>query len=173
MFCIRAATDQFQKHWNARLRDEHWNRVKALSRRFANQWSDEYDTMKPVAHLRDLLMVKFGPFVAEPREWKPSNASTEMKDAAAARVLVELRKRVEDYISRRLREEHLGDWTVAYSRRSTGSARLRARDIRSIYEDVAPVPDEVPAPQASKLLDDFREIFREAATAAGAEIVAG
>jgi hypothetical protein len=173
MFCIRGATDQFQKHWNALLRDEHWTRIKALSRRFANQWSDEYDTMKPVAHLRDLLMERFGPFVAEPRGWKPGNPSTEMKDAAVARVLVELRKRVEDYISRRLREEHVNDWTVAYSRRGTGSARHRANDIRSINEDVAPVPDEVPAPLASRLLNDFREIFREAATAAGAEIIAG
>ena len=72
-----------------------------------------------------------------------------------------------------MREEHLSDWTVAYSRRGTGSARLRANDIRSINEDVAPVPDEVPAPLASKLLDDFREIFREAAAAARAEIIAG
>lgn len=173
MFCIRAATDHFQKYWNARIRDEHWSRVKALSRQFANQWSDQYDTLMPAAHLQDLLMEKFGPVVAAPREWRPPNASLEMKDAAAARVLVELRKRVEDYISRRLREEHLSDWTVAYSRRYTGSARLRARDIRSIYEDVAPVPDEVPAPLATKLLDDFRAMFRDAATAAGAEIVAG
>jgi len=51
--------------------------------------------------------------------------------------------------------------------------RLRAREIRSVNEDVAPVPGEVPASLASKLLDDFREIFREAATAAGAEIIAG
>ena len=50
---VRAATDEFQRHWNARLglgyhegvREEHWTRVKALSRRFANQWSDEYDTI--------------------------------------------------------------------------------------------------------------------------------
>jgi|GEM_PF-1409930 hypothetical protein len=72
-----------------------------------------------------------------------------------------------------MREEHLNEWGVAYSRRFTGSARLRAKAIRSINEDVAPVPDEVPAPLASKLLDDFRDIFREAAAAADAEIIAG
>jgi hypothetical protein len=72
-----------------------------------------------------------------------------------------------------MREEHLNEWTVAYSQRGTGSARVRAKEIRSINEDVAPVPDEVPAPLASKLLDDFRHIFREAAAAAGAEIVGG
>lgn len=178
---VRAATDEFQKHWNARLglgyhegvREEHWTRVKALSRRFANQWSDEYDTMKPVAHLLALLLDKFTAFVGTPREWKPGDASTEAKDAAVARVSAEVSKRLEEYAARRMREEHLNEWTVAYSQRGTGSARVRAKEIRSINEDVAPVPDEVPAPLASKLLDDFRKIFREAAAVAGAEIIAG
>jgi GTPase SAR1 family protein len=178
---VRAATDEFQKHWNARLglgyhegvHQEHWTRVKALSRRFANQWSDEYDTMKPVAHLLALHLDKFTAFVSTPRDWKPGNASTEAKDAAVARVSAEVSKRLEEYVARRMREEHLNEWTVAYSQRGTGSARVRAKEIRSINEDVAPVPDEVPAPLASKLLDDFRHIFREAAAAAGAEIVGG
>jgi hypothetical protein len=178
---VRAATDEFQKHWNARLglgyhegvREEHWTRVKALSRRFANQWSDEYDTMKPVAHLLALLLDKFTAFVGTPREWKPGDASTEAKDEAVARVSAEVSKRLEEYVARRMREEHLNEWTVAYKEHDKGSAYRRAKEIRSINEDVAPVPDEVPAPLASKLLDDFRKIFREAATAAGAEIIAG
>jgi len=178
---VRAATDEFQKHWNARLglgyhegvREEHWTRVKALSRRFANQWSDEYDTMKPVAHLLALLLDKFTAFVGAPREWKPGDVPTEAKDEAVARVSAEVSKRLEEYVARRLREEHRNEWQVAYDKKGTGSARLRAREIRSINEDVAPVPDEVPAPLASKLLDDFREIFRQAAAAAGAEIIAG
>jgi hypothetical protein len=178
---IRAATEQFQKHWNARIglgqhegvRAEHWTRIKALTRRFAYQWNDEYDTMKPVAHLLGLLKDKFMGFAASPRDWRPTDASTEAKDAAVARVSAEVSKRLEEYVARRMREEHLNDWSVAYSRRYTGSTRVRAKDIRSINEDVAPIPDEVPAPLASRLLDDFREIFREAADAAGAEIIAG
>lgn len=31
---------------------EHWTRVKALSRRLAEGWADEYDNLKPVADLR-------------------------------------------------------------------------------------------------------------------------
>ena len=181
VLCIRSATDQFQAHWNARLglgshegvRAEHWTRVKALSRQFANTWSDEYDTLKPVAHLLELLSVRFSSFVATPREWKPSNATVEIKDASIARVSAELSKRLAAYISRRMREEHLNEWSIAYARRFTGSTRLRSKDIRSINEEVAPIPGEVPAPLSSKLLDDFREIFREAARAAGAEIVTG
>lgn len=181
VLCVRAAAEQFQKHWDARLglsyhegvRAEHWTRVKALSRQFANAWSDEYDTLQPAAHLLGLLTAKLTSFVGKPREWKPGNAPTEMKDTAIARVSAELSKRLAEYVARRMREEHLNDWSVAYSRRYAGSARLRSKDIRSINEDVAPVPDEVPAPLASKLIDDFREIFRETAKAAGAEIIAG
>ena len=179
-FRVRAATDEFQRHWNARLglgyhegvREEHWTRVKALSRRFANQWSDEYDTMKPVAHLLALFRDKFTAFVNTPRGWQPNDATTEAKDAAVARVSAEVSKRLEEYFARRMREEHLNEWTVAYSQRGTGSARLRAKEIRSINEDVAPVPEEDPTPLASRLLDDVREIFREAANTAGAEIIA-
>lgn len=118
-------------------------------------------------------MGKLTLFVGTPREYKPSNATTEMKDAAVARVSAEFSKRIAVYVARRMREEHRNDWSIACSHRDPGSARLRAKDIRSINEDVAPVPGEVPAPLASKLLDDFREMFREAAAAAGAEIIAG
>jgi len=181
VLCLRAATEQYQKHWNARfglgyhegVREEHHTRVKALSRRFAHQMSDEYDTMKPIAHLLSVLMEKFTLSITKPRRWKPDNASVEARDAAVARVSAEFFKRLAEYVARRMREEHLNEWNLAYSRRDKGSARVRAKDIRSINEDVAPVPDEVPAPLASKLLDDFREIFREAATAAGAAIIAG
>ena len=65
--------------------------------------------------------------------------ATEAKDEAVARVSAEVPKRLEEYVARRMREEHLNEWTVADSQRGTGSARLRAREIRSINEDVAPV----------------------------------
>jgi hypothetical protein len=125
-----------------------------------------------VAHLLALFLDKFTAFVGTPREWNPGDASTDAKDAAVARVSAEVSRRLEEYVARRMREEHLNEWKVAYSQRDKGSAYRRAKEIRSINEDVAPVPDEAPAPLASKLLDDFRRIFREAATAAGAEIVA-
>jgi hypothetical protein len=49
------------------------------------------------------------------------------------------------------------------------SDRDRAKDVRAIDEDVAPVPSEQ---RASRLFDELRQICREAITAAGGEIVA-
>jgi hypothetical protein len=31
------------------IRTEHWTRLKALSRRFANAWGDEYDNLRPAS----------------------------------------------------------------------------------------------------------------------------
>jgi hypothetical protein len=167
------ATAQFQKQWNILLNSEHWTRIRALTRRFAEQDKDGYDTLQPVADLRGIFVEKLGLFVANPRAWKPANASPKAKDDAIAHVLREFSTRLESYVARRFREEHLNAWIAAYARRYAGSGRARAKDVRSINEDVAPVPDDVSAQLLAHLLDDLRAIFREAAQAAGAQVLAG
>lgn len=169
---IWPATAQFQKHWNSVLSAEHWKRIQALSRRFANQWSDHYDTLQPVAHMRALFVEKLALFIATPREWKPTNATSEAKDEALARLRREFSSRIEAFVAKRFREEHLNEWNVAYARKGPGSGRARARDVRSINEEVAPVPDEMPPQLVAQLLDDLQALFREAVDAAGARIVA-
>ena len=37
---------------------EHWTRVKALTRRLAEGWTDQYDSLQPVADLRNQLQVQ-------------------------------------------------------------------------------------------------------------------
>ncbi len=56
---LRDAADGFKDPWRGRLglnyhegiRKEHWGRVKALCRRIANRWDDEYNGLRPVADL--------------------------------------------------------------------------------------------------------------------------
>lgn len=126
-----------------------------------------------MADLRGIFVEKLALFVANPREWKPANASPKTKDDAIARVLREFSTRLETYVARRFREEHLNAWIAAYARRYAGSGRARAKDVRSINEDVAPVPDEVSAQLLAQLLDDLRVVFREAAEPAGAQVLPG
>lgn len=178
MVRVWPATAQFQKQWNALLNAKHWTQVRALTSRFADQSSDQYvpptgSPLQPVADLRGIFVEHLGRFVANPREWKPANATSDAKDETIARILREFSKRIESYVARRLREEHLSQWRVAYERRGRGSGRTRTQDVRSISEDVAPVPDEVSAQLLAQLLDDLRGIFREAAEAAGARVLAG
>jgi hypothetical protein len=63
VLAITAAAASFHRAWRARLgitaeadiSKEHWSRVKALNRRFAEGKGDQYDTLRPSAHLRELL----------------------------------------------------------------------------------------------------------------------
>jgi hypothetical protein len=58
-FAVQEAVTKFQGPWLARLgmgtyegfSKEHWTRVKALNRRIAGEFDDEYDTLRPVADL--------------------------------------------------------------------------------------------------------------------------
>ena len=63
VLAITAAAASFHRAWRARLgitteadiSKEHWSRVKALNRRFAEGKGDQYDTLRPSADLRELL----------------------------------------------------------------------------------------------------------------------
>jgi energy-coupling factor transporter ATP-binding protein EcfA2 len=176
---VRSATEQFNDYWRARLNlgfklgvdAEHWTRVKALSRRFASQAEDQYDTLRPVADLIRLLSEHINPFITKPRGWKPYEPSEEEKQIVIDKVAREFFSRLHDLANRRLFMEHVAKWGEAFSRSGTGSTRVRARDIRGVYEEAAPVPGETPEPESAELLDDIRTMFKESAEAAKAEVI--
>lgn len=69
---IRSATEHFHENWHARLglaykasiTPEHWSRVKSLARRYAYQWEDQYDTLRPVADMIKLLSERIADFIS-------------------------------------------------------------------------------------------------------------
>ncbi|MEO1019118.1 MAG: hypothetical protein AAFY56_15705, partial [Pseudomonadota bacterium] len=77
------AIDAFRDPWRARLglayhdaiSKEHWTRIKALSRRLANHWSDEYDNLTPVADLLARLQEEASKWLDRPADWtrQPGN----------------------------------------------------------------------------------------------------
>jgi len=177
---VQKATQQFQEHWNARLglvyksgvTSEHWARVKALSRRYAYQSADQYDTLRPVADLIRFLSERLAPFLASPRGWEPENASNHEREAATDAVAQAVYSKLHDLATERLFQGYLNEWSNAYGHRGYGSTRVRARDIRNIYESAAPIPEETPATKSVEFLDVVRELFRAAAEEAGAQVVA-
>jgi hypothetical protein len=60
VLAVREAAESFHELWQGRLGlafnplvpKEHWTRIKALYRRCAEAWDDEYDRLRPVAELR-------------------------------------------------------------------------------------------------------------------------
>lgn len=164
---IEKAAGQFQQTMNKQIFGEHWKRIEALTRRFAKQWDDGYDNIRPVAALQTLLADRLAVFWATPKSWRPANCTQEAKDAAIQKATREFSHRMEKYISERFRQDYLPAWSDAYAKSGPGSGRARARDVRAIDEDVAPVPSEE---RSSKLFDDIRRICREAIEAAGFDL---
>lgn len=176
---VRNATEQFNEYWRARLSltyksdvpTEHWTRIKALSRRFAAQWADHYDTLRPVADFIRFLSEHLNAFIVKPRDWEPAVPIDEVKQQAVDKVTQEFFSRLHDLARKRLFIDHVADWIGAYRHAGTGSTRLRARDIRDLYEVAAPIPGEAPEPESTELLDTLRILFKESTDAAGAKVV--
>ena len=59
---------------------EHWTRIKALSRRFAELGSTEYSTLRPVADFIARLIEHLTVMLSGCQfSWEPDNATEEMK----------------------------------------------------------------------------------------------
>ncbi len=172
VLAIRGAADAFQEAWRPRLglefkpgfSKEHWTRVKALSRRFATGWADEYDTLRPIADLRKELVERVYVFVQNPLRWVGTEPADDQKQASFDALADNLARRLIDLCTRRVRDERTAQWQDAYSKYGTGSTFVRARIIGDeIYEPAAPVPDITPSPDRNQFL---REVIAEVEAAA-------
>lgn len=172
VLAIRGAADAFHEAWRPRLGlasktgfpKEHWTRVKALSRRLAMGWADEYDTLRPVADLRKELVEGIYVFVQNPLRWEGQEPSDDQKQDRFDALADNLGSRLLDVCTRRVWHERGVQWHNAYYKRGTGSTFVRARIIGDeIYEPAAPVPDATPSHDRNQFL---REIISEVEQAA-------
>jgi hypothetical protein len=181
VLAVQKATQEFHDRWKGILSmgsrsgvsPEHWTRVKALTRRIGVLGLDEYDTLRPVADLIRILQNQVSGYVATPMEWKPQTPG-EQEEEQRIQVLdgirTEVFSRLHDLSNRRLINERLSGWVEAYNHRGTGSTWVRAKDLVSIYESAAPVPNEMPGPDANEFLFELRELVREAIVAGGGDV---
>lgn len=171
ILATQAANMQFQELWDMRLPSEHWTRIKALTRRLGYLSVDSYDNLMPVADLIRLLQKEVRTYIGKPRYWKPGKPSEEMCDAAINLVAQEFFTRLHKMVPDTLWLAYLKDWQRAYDLRGPGTGNGRKQDVKLIYNLAAPIPTAVPTPQASEFLDTIRSVFKEAAIAAGAEVL--
>ena len=54
---------------------EHWTRIKALTRRLAEGWTDQYDSLQPAADLRNQLQVQIYLMLQRPVRWEGGEPS--------------------------------------------------------------------------------------------------
>jgi hypothetical protein len=165
-FAVQEAVNKFQAPWLARLglgtyegvRNEHWTRVRALDRRIAGELDVEYDTLRPVADLVARLTEAISRFLDKPFSWKHTPADEQEEQTATSRIRRAVSMSLHDLSLKRLVEAQLADWRTAYDYQGRGSADRRARAVRQIYEDAAPLPDAVMTGPSAAFLFEIRRI---------------
>lgn len=175
ILCVPQAMAEFREPWRARLRlpssstisPEHWTRIKALSRRFAELGAIEYSSMRPVADFIARLMENISVFLASPVRWEPENAPEEMKRQVANEIAVQIFSELHGLGTQRLFHDRVQDWVAAYSHRGTGSTSERARDIDAIYSEAAPIPSQAGNEAASKFIAELNQLVKAAVQNAG------
>ena len=172
---FRDAVEGFVEPWRARLglqyhetiAKEHWTRVKALSRRFANAWSNEYDDLRPVADFVARLQENISLWLDNPAGWTREPQREEERDSALDAVRKRVFKALHDLGEDRLSDEHRLNWQTAYGYAGTGSSYRRANEIERIYVDAAPAVSSAISGSAREFLHSLHTIVREAVEDSG------
>jgi hypothetical protein len=172
---LRDAVDSFLRPWEARLglayrdgiRAEHHTRVRALSRRFANDWSDEYDTLRPASDLIGRVQEEISRWLESPARWTRAPTHDDEREAALNPVRAAVFAALHDLVKQRLSDRHRGDWRSAYTLSGRGSDLRRAGEIRRIYEESAPPISSAVKPRAREFLTEVINIVKRSVDKAG------
>ena len=180
VLAVRSAAGAFQEAWRPRLgleskpgfAKEHWTRVKALNRRLAAMGKDEYDTLRPVADLRQELRDRIYVFIQSPLRWEGPEPTEEERQTKYDALADNLSGRLLALSTRRVWRERIKDWERAYQESGMGSTFVRARIIgNDIYEPAAPVPDVTPTPDRNQFLREVVGEVEGAAEEIGARVL--
>ena len=172
---FRDAVEGFIEPWRGRLglkyhdgiSKEHWTRVKALSRRFANAWNNEYDDLRPVADLVAGLQAGISRWLERPAGWTREPKGIEERDAALATVRNAVFNALHDLAEDRLSDKRHSDWQTAYGHAGKWSSYRRADEIERIYEEAAPAISSAISGPAREFLHSLHRIVREAVEGTG------
>lgn len=135
VLAITKAAESFHEAWEARLgrvsrtgiSKEHWTRVKALTRRFAEQWADQCDTLMPVADLHRELKESIYVFIQNPVDWQGSAPSDDDKQQISAAFAHAISSRILDIAGRRIGQERVQIWQNAFNESGKGSRSCERR----------------------------------------------
>ncbi len=174
---IRDAIEDFRGPWDGKLgvkmydevKKEHWTRIKALNRRFAEEWDNEYDNLRPAADVLARLQEGVSHWLDSQSE-DTLNQSTEERNSAYSAIRQHVSRRLHDWIIARMSYESLADWQDAYEHRGAGSTFIRAKDIAAIYEATAPTIRATMTMQAREFRSALRQIVQEAVERTGGQI---
>jgi energy-coupling factor transporter ATP-binding protein EcfA2 len=174
VLAVRDAAVAFNTGWRRRLEGvdkEPWQRIKALSRRFATGVADHYETLHPVADLKRELQQRIYVLLQNPVAWNGPEPTDDDKQNIFDAIAEDLSGRLLDLASRRVKSERLADWRSAYDESGPRSTFRRAKLIAErVYNLAAPVPDVAPSPDRNAFLQDVAAVTRESVEGVGATL---
>ncbi|MCF7992860.1 MAG: hypothetical protein K9M02_20665 [Thiohalocapsa sp.] len=135
---------------------------KALPRRFANAWSNEYDTLRPVADLVARLQENISRWLDSPAGWTRPPENDEERNAALAAIRKAVFTALHDLAEARLLDRHRPDWRNAFDFSGSGSSYRRAEEIEHIYEEAAPPISSAMSEPARVFLHSLHQLVRTA-----------
>lgn len=166
---VQGAAERFHHDWNNRLRGEHWNRVRALSRRLAEGWADRYDTLDPIGDLVRELTERMRRYLDAPLSWDPADADEATRDARMNQLARGFTIGIIELARERLWRGRVQEWARAYAQSGQGSGQSRARIIRSgVYAPGVPLMADNAEPEAKAFLDAVNAIVNTVAGEVGA-----
>ena len=143
---------------------EHWTRVKALTRRLAEGWTDQYDSLQPVADLRNQLQVQLYLMVQRPVRWEGGEPDDDEKQVLIDTMSNAITNKLIELTRRRLAEDVRLGWQDAYAQHGRGSSFTRARIIAAdVYDRGAPIPTVSASPDQNRFLKDVASLVAEVA----------
>lgn len=179
VLAVREAASSFHDAWQGRLglaysqdhQKEHWTRIKALSRRFAEGFADEYDTLKPVGELKRELDEQIYRMLQQPVTWEGPEPTDQEKQQVIDGLANAIAKEVTDIATRRVNMERREAWREAYAQAGTGSTFVRARIISAdVYDRAAPIPTVTPSPDRNSFLHEVADAVSRAAEEQGVRL---
>jgi len=177
-FAVQGAAQDFHQRWLTILGFEShpgyykamWQTVKALTRRLANRWADEFNGLMPVADFIECLQERLRAFLSYPIGWidesgkdVPLEETTEKgREESVDAVLAAVFKDLHEMAPNRLLTAHLPGWAVAYGRSGPGSTSVRTKDMREIYDLAVPIPTDRVREEAMVFLDEVADLVARA-----------
>lgn len=181
VLAVKSAAESFHDAWWPRLglsykpgvSKEHWKRLWALSRRLGTPgWGDEYDTLQPVADLREQLKDRLYVFLQNPLRWEPVEPTDDAEKQQVFDGLANaLSAKTRELVTRRVRAERMMDWQTAFNQSGRGSSFARASIIgNQIYDRAAPIPDMTPSPDRNAFLHEVAALVDSVCAEGGAAL---
>jgi hypothetical protein len=107
-----------------------------------------------LAHPLSKLLI----YLANPTGWEPRVPDEEEAQAALDLIRQEVHLEFHKLGTHRMIQDQLGDWRRAFELKGKGSTLDRARELRDIYDEAAPVPSAIISDVSASFLAAVRRI---------------